>query len=175
MSVALAVLLSIVAHNPSPVPPPVKIDAIGKVREVKSGEGGAPQAVLELADVGEMVLHGLDDKGDAELMRLAGVRVRIYGVKGDPTLPRGNHVRVDRYEIVDVGNGVVPRIGRIAAIELHGTTRIVFVDDQGQADLLPAGFTKKMQANVGARAWMIGSKDKGDFIPTRFSILREKD
>lgn len=175
MHAALAVVLSLVAHNPTPIPPPVKMDAAGKVHEAQSGEGGKSQAALTLDDGTELVLHGHDDADDAELMRLAGVRVKIFAIKGDPLLPRGNHVRVDRYEIVDVGNGVVPRVGRIASLELNGTTRLLFVDDQGHADLLPAGFAKKMQPSVGARAWMIGTKEKGDFVPTRFSILREKE
>jgi hypothetical protein len=172
MSVALAVLLSVVGHNPSPIPAPVKIVAVGKVREVLSGEGGKPQAVLQLDDKSELVLHGREPTDDIELIHLAGVRVRMNVVRGDQMLPRGNHVRVDSYEILDIGGGVVPRIGVIAAFEMNGKQRLLFVDDLGRADLLPEGWSAKMSKHVGSRAWVVGTKEKVELIPTRFAILR---
>jgi hypothetical protein len=173
MNAALAVLLSLVAHNPSPLPPPAPLEVTGKIREVISGMGVKPQAILALDDKKELVLHGHSEADDVELIRLAGVRVKIDGIKGDPLLPRGNHVRVLRYEILDVGGGVVPRLGRLALIELNGAERVLFVDDEGRADLLPAGFTAKMSKNAGARVWMIGTKEKSELVPTRFAILRD--
>jgi hypothetical protein len=150
----------------------VKLDAIGKVREVMSGSGGRPQAVLQLEDKTELVLHGRDQIGSSELIHLAGVKVKIFGVKGDPLLPRGNHVRVDRYEILDIGDGVVPRMGHLAVLEISGKDRVLFVDDSGRAELLPEGYTTKMIKNAGARVWMVGTRDKSELVPTRFSILR---
>jgi hypothetical protein len=166
--IALAVLLF--AHPPSSVPSPKPIELFGEVKEVHGGPGG-PRPLL-LIEGGEYHLHGAGDLADAELVRLAGAKVRIFGVTGDPRVPRGKHVLVERYEITDVGGGVAPRIGWIARIELDGAGKLLFVDHHGNADLLPDGWMKKMEKHVGAKAWMVGERSGSKFQPQRFAILR---
>lgn len=171
MSTPAFVALSMLAHNPQPLPAPAPFEATGKVREIL-GSAERPQAVLELDDKSELVLHGATELDDAELRRLAGVRIKTKGIKGDPLLPRGNHVRVAHYDILDVGGGVVPRIGRIASLDLNGTERLLFVDDDGSAQLLPLGWASKMTKHVGAKVWLVGTRAKAELTPTRFAILR---
>src|SRR5205085_664681 len=108
----------------------------------------------------------------AELRRLAGIRIKVHGVKGDPMLPEGNHIRVDRYDIVDVGGGVTPRIGTLATISLDGTARLIFVDEEGNAEMLPRGWATKMMKNAGAKVWVVGARGKTELKPDRFGILR---
>src|SRR5438067_1756224 len=101
----------------------------GKVREVGGGLRGASQALLVADDRSEVVLHGASEADEEELRRLAGVRVKVFGVKTDP-----RSVKVERYEIVDVGGGVVPRIGHVALLELGGKPRLIFVSEDGKAE-----------------------------------------
>jgi hypothetical protein len=172
MSLAVTFMLVALAHPPVPIPTPTPVEIIGRVREVGGGSGPKPDAMMTLDDGSEIVLHGRDDAEDMELRRLAGVRVKVNGIKGDPLLPRGNHVRALRYEILDVGGGVVPRMGRIAEITLEGKARLIFVDDDGRAEMLPEGFRSKMAQHVGARVWIVGAAERSELVPTRFAILR---
>lgn len=159
--------------GPMEAPAPAKQDLVGKVREVLgSRERSSP--VLALDDGSEVVLHGATERDDGELLRLAGVRVRVHVQKGDPMLPGGNHVRVHGYEILDIGGGVVPRIGKLASIVIGGSSRLIFVGEDGKADLLPVGWAAKMSRHVGAKMWLIGTESKGEFVPTRFAILRPR-
>lgn len=166
----LALMVCLAGHPPAPIPKPKPIELLGSVKEVSGGPGKS-RALLVLEGGGSYQLHGTSSPSEAELKRLSGVEVRIYGVTGDARIPRGKHVLVDRYEIVDVGKGVVPRVGRIAEIELDGATRLIFVDETGHADLLPKGWSKKMARHVGAKVWMVGRRSNGRFTPRRFSIL----
>jgi hypothetical protein len=168
----LALLLALSAHAPA-TPKPKAIELFGEVKEASGGPGGS--RALLLVEGGEYQLHALADPSVNELKRLAGAKVRIFGVTGDPRIPRGKHVLVERYEIADVGNGVVPRIGRIAKLELDGRTRLLFVDESGTADFLPEGWGKKMMQHVGAKVWMVGSRNGKDFQPERFAILRSTE
>lgn len=172
MSIALVLALSVLSETP--MPQPAKVELVGKIREVGGGLRGGPQALLVLDDKSDRVLHGASDLDDEELRRLAGARVRVFGVENDPMMPRGNHVRVDRYEILDVGGGAVPRLGRLAELELEGKQRLVFVADDGRAELLPASWYKKMSKHVGARLWVVGDRapGKAELTPVRFAIIR---
>lgn len=166
----LALMVALAGHPPAATPKPKPIELLGSVKEVSGGPGSS-RALIVLDGGGSYQLHGTASPSEAELKRLSGVKVRIYGITGDPRIPRGKHVLVDRYEIVDVGKGVVPRIGRIAKMDLGGATRLLFVDERGDADLLPEGWGKKMMKHVGAKLWMVGSRSGSKFTPQRFSIL----
>lgn len=172
MSVLLVLALTSIAHNPTHLPDPVSVTLEGEVREIGGGVGGSPRAQLKLDDQSTLVLHGRTPPDSDELRRLAGIRVRIVGVKGDPTLPRSD-VRVAQYEILDVGGKVVPRIGSLALAKLDEGPRLLFVDEQGQAEVLPETWLKKMEPHVGAKLWVIGSSSRpGRLTPSRFGILR---
>ena len=150
---------------------PVSIE--GKVREVAGGPAGRPQAIL-VADSGHHVLFALDPAFANELRRLSGLVVRVTGVTGDPRAAAKDDILVDRYEIKEIGKGVVPRVGRLALLRVGGQqSRLVFVDERGEADLLPAGWSRKMKRHAGAKVWMVGRRDRdGSFRPQRFAILR---
>jgi hypothetical protein len=171
MIVPLALVLSLASHGPSPKPQAIEL--FGEVKEVSGGAGGS--RALLLVEGGEYQLHGGADPSENELKRLAGAKVRIYGMTGDPRIPRGKHVLVERYEIVDVGGGVAPRMGHIAKLELEGGTRLLFVDAAGNAELLPQGWGKKMMQHVGAKIWLVGSRDKKELKPERFAILKSTE
>jgi hypothetical protein len=168
----LVLLLSLSAHAPA-TPKPEPVELVGEVKEIGGGPDGS--RALLVAEGGDYQLHGAADPADAELVRLAGAKIRIFGFTGDPRLPSGRHVRVERYEIVDVGGGVVPEMGHIAKIELGGRTRLLFVSQSGIADLLPEGWGKKMMQHVGAKVWMVGSRQGKEFSPQRFAILKSME
>lgn len=187
MSAALVIALGLIGAPPSPPasPPaptsasphalaqsPARLEAAGKVREVSGGIGGQADVILQLDDKSELVLHGRDPADDDELHRLAGVRVKIDGLTGDPLLPPGNHVRVIKYEILDVGRGAPPRVGTMAQLLLDGKPRLLFVDDRGRAELLPAQWLPKMERLVGAKMWIVGSSSGADLTPSRYGVLR---
>lgn len=173
MIATVALLMSLTAHPPSAVPKPKPIELSGKVREA-SNLPGKSQAVLTLDSGEEWVLHATSDDLRQELVRLAGTKVALSGLHGDPRFPRGNHALVERYQIVDAGNGQVPRVGLLASIELDGKTRLLFVDDGGQAETLPEGWNDKMRRHVGAKLWIVGTKVGEKFTPTRYALLRTK-
>jgi hypothetical protein len=169
---ALFPLMLAIAHPPVRIPTPTPVEIVDKVREQKGGSGPKNEAILTLDDGSEVLLHGRDEIEDVELIRLAGVRAKINGIKGDPLLPRGNHVRALRYEIVDVGGGVVPRVGCVAEMELDGKPRLLFVDDEGRAQSISESWRSKLGPLVGARIWMVGTAQKSELVPVRFAILR---
>ena len=143
----------------------------GEVREISGGPAGRSQAILLAGEGRRLTLHALRPAEASELIRLTGVRVRIRTAR-DPGLPGPDHVRVLSYEILDVGGGIRPRVGHIARLEHDGRPRLVFVDEFGRADWLPAGWAPKLERHVGSKVWMAGRR-KGDvFLPTRFAILR---
>lgn len=172
MSILSLVLLSTVAHPPSAVPRPKPVALVGKVRAASGGAAGRARVLLVTKNAEEFELHTAVRADHQELERLAGVSVKIQGVKGDPRLPRGRHVLVEDYTIVDVGNGVVPQLGVIAALEIKGASRLIFVGEDGQAALLPKGWATKMQRHVGAKLWMVAKTKNGVLKPKRFAILR---
>lgn len=169
---SLLILTALTAHPASAVPRPKTVQMRGEVREVSGGKLGQSRAVLVTEDGEEYTMHGMDSETGEELTRLAGTKIEAFGLLNDPRLPRGHHVLVQRYAILDVGKGVVPRIGVIAQMEVGGAMRLLFVDDEGRADLLPEGWATKMNRHVGARIWMVGSGEGTAFKPLRFSILR---
>lgn len=168
---SLVILSALASHPASALPTPKSVELVGEVREVSGGPMGRSRAVL-LADGEQYTMHGIDSATAEELTRLSGVRIKAFGLLNDPRLPRGHHVLVQRYAIVDVGKGVVPRIGVIATITVDGKDRLIFVDDEGRADPLPKGWGKKMKRHVGAKIWLVGSGEGASFKPRRFSILR---
>lgn len=171
-AVSIAVLLALGAHPASSVPRPKSVELTGQVKEVGAGGLKRSAAVLAANDGEQYTMHAVTSEGAEELKRLAGVKIAIRGVKNDPRLPRGRHILVEHYEIVDVGKGVVPRIGVIAKVDVGGKSRLLFVDDKGRADPLPSGWSKKMTRHVGAKVWMVGVGEGESFKPRRFSILR---
>ncbi len=169
LTLTLGVTLA-VASPPQPTIRPISVQ--GQVREVGGGPGGRPQALLIGVDT-RHVLTALDPDLRIELRRLAGAVIKVSGVVGDPRVAAKDHVLVDRYEIVEIGKGIVPRVGRLAMLQVGPQERLVFVDESGQADLLPQGWSRRMRRYAGAKVWMVGRRDKdGSFRPQRFSILR---
>lgn len=138
---------------------------VGTVREVVGGPSSRAELVAE--DGLTYLLMGKTVDDEAELKRLAGVKVRLGGVAA-----ASNKFLVERFEILDIGGGVVPKLGVIA--ELGPDRRLLFVDETGQAAFLPAGFTSKLKDQVGARVWVVG-KPRGDRLQvSRFAILRPR-
>lgn len=172
MSIVSLILMSSLGHPPSAVPRPEAVQLEGQVRAAAGGPAGRARVLLVTKNAEEYELHATAKADHAELERLAGVKVRIRGVQGDPRLPRGRHVMVDGYDIVDVGAGVVPSLGTIASLEMNGKARLLFVSEDGQAALLPEGWARKMQRHVGAKIWMVGKLEAGKLRPKRFAILR---
>lgn len=150
-----------------------KLVITGSVRDVAGGIAGKPAAEFKTDDGHTLILRGYSAEDDGELLRLGGFKVRIFAIEGDPGLPAtGGYVRVERYEIVDAGGGTVPRIGVLAAIDLEGGRRLIFVGDDGTAELLPAGWLKKMSKLVGSKMWIVGTKKGSNFLVSRHGILR---
>lgn len=159
--VALAPASSALAAKPTTVS--------GTVREVAGGPAGQSAVELKTDDGRTLSLRGRTPPEEDELRRLSGVKVRIEGMVDENV---AGIVQVERYEILDIGGGVIPRLGMLAAIDLEGQRRLIFVDEQGNADLLPTGWTAKMAKNVGAKMWMVGARKGKSFQPTRHAILR---
>ena len=137
----------------------------GTVREVVGG----PRSRAELAgdDGNTYVLRGISEGLDEELRRLAGVKVKLMGVTDS-----SGRLAVDRYDILDVGGGLVPRVGVIAQLPMGGEKRLIFVDDAGNADFLPNTFTAKLKDSIGARVWLVGTTKNDKLQVSRFAILR---
>lgn len=165
MALTTLVLLSALSgHLASAVPRPKTVQMRGKL--------GKSRAVLVADDGDEYTMHGIDSETGEELTRLSGVKIEAFGLLNDPRFPRGYHVLVQRNRIADVYKGVFPRTGVIASVEMGETKRLLFVDDQSRADLLPQEWGKKMNRHLGARIWMVGSGKGASTKPLRFSILR---
>ena len=170
LTLTLGVALALASQPPAPQIRPISVQ--GKVREIGGGPGGRPQALLVGADA-RHVLTALDPDLRIELRRLAGAVIEVSGVVGDPRVAAKDHVLVDRYEIIEIGKGIVPRVGRLAMLQVGTDRRLVFVDESGRADLLPEGWSRRMGRYAGAKVWIVGRRDKdGSFRPQRFSILR---
>lgn len=169
---SLVLLSSVVGHPPSAVPRPEPIIVQGKVHAASGGAAGRARVLIITKNAEEYELHTPEVPAHNELERLAGVTVKIQGYQGDPRLPRGRHVMVNSYEILDVGNGVRPELGVIAEIQIEDKSRLIFVNEDGQAALLPEGWARKMQQLVGAKLWMVSKKKEGGIRPSRFAILR---
>lgn len=171
----VALMLTLAGHPPAPAAKPKALELEGKVREVTGGPAGRTQPVLMVEAEGqatEWVLHGADEELASELRRLAGTKVRVSGFTQDPRVPRGQHLWVQRYSLLEIASGAVPRVGSLATLSLDGKERLLFVDDQGAAELLPEGWSRKMKTQAGARVWMVGEKNGDAFTPQRFAILR---
>lgn len=138
---------------------------VGTVREVVGGPGS--RAELSAEDGKTYVLRGLTGDLDEELRRLAGTKVKLSGA-----LEPDSRFAVHRYDILDVGGGLVPRLGVIAELTMGEAKRLLFVDDAGVATFLPNGFTAKLKDQVGARVWVVGTMKSDKLQVTRFGILR---
>ena len=141
----------------------------GKVREISGGPGDRSQALLLTDDGHRFVLHAVRRDEAPELVRLSGLRIQVRAL---PMVGLPDHIRVLQYRILDIGNGVEPRVGHIARLGQGSQSRLVFVDENGRADLLPAGWTRKLRHHVGSKVWMTGRFQGTDFLPSRFAILR---
>lgn len=148
----------------------VEVSLEGKIREVSSK--GRTVAMLETTDGRGLSLTSPVEGLGEELRRLSGVLVRLKGRRSSAKAPDGEPVSALSYEILDVGGGVVPKIGTIAAMDIAGQRRLIFVDESGSAELLPAAWVKRMGGHVGAKVWMVGRVEQGELRPSRFSILR---
>lgn len=137
----------------------------GTVREVVGGPG--PRAELAADDGKTYVLRGADEGASDELRRLAGIKVKLSG-----TPEPSERFLVSRYELLDVGGGLTPRLGVIAELAMGADRRLLFVDDAGVASFLPNGFTAKLKDQVGARVWVVGNLKNDKLQITRFGILR---
>lgn len=147
----------------------------GKVRDVAAGIAGKPAAELKTDDGKTLILRGYGAEEDGELLRLGGMKIRAHVIEGDSGLPAtGGYVRVAHYEIVDVSGAGAPKIGVLARLEVDGKERLIFVAEDGTAELLPQGWNRKMAQHVGSKMWMIGSKKGGTFSPSRHGILRPR-
>jgi len=149
---------------------PYEAEIVGEIRVVKVGP--STRAAL-LADDATHVLAARRPGLAEELKNLEGARVEVMGYRDASLRPPGVDFLVEAYEILDVGDGRVPRIGRLAVLDLEGEVRLLFVDEAGKADLLPVSWKKRMLEHVGAKMWILGRRDDhGAFTPTRFRILR---
>lgn len=168
----LALALALPSAPPptaAPAQPQGPVLVVGKIREVR----GIPRSRAELVTEAGVhhPLHAEQLGLATELVRLAGAKVRLV-TRHHPLLS-GQALMVDSYQILDVGGGQVPRLGHLAALRLKDVRRLVFVGDDGQADLLPAGWNRKLMHQVGAKLWLIGHYNReGYFRPARFAILR---
>ncbi len=139
----------------------------GTVREV----GGLGRSAVELkTEDGETLsLKGKTNEGDLELKSLGTLKVKLFGERDQQSLV------VERFEILETGpEGQKPRLGLLASLMVGGEPRMIFVDERGQAELLPSGFSSKMKALVGAKVWMIGLKKGDRYTPLRFGVLRPR-
>lgn len=137
----------------------------GTIREV----GGAGRSVVELkTEEGETLsLRAKSSQDEVELKNLGTLKVKLVGERDKQGL------LVERYEILETGpEGQKPRLGLLASLLVAGEARMIFVDERGQAELLPSGFSSKTKALVGAKVWMIGLKKGDRYTPLRFGVLR---
>lgn len=149
---------------------PYEVELRGEVRVVKVGP--TTRAAL-LAEDETHVLAARREGLEEELHNLEGTTVTVVGYRDASLRPPGVDLVVEDYEIVDAGDGRVPRIGRLATLSLEGEVRLLFVDEAGRADLLPESWKKRMLEHVGAKLWILGRRGEGGgFVPTRFRILR---
>lgn len=161
-----ALLFAALPAEAEPLPTgPLQLE--GKIRQIR----GVPSSQAALVTEGGALypLYSHTPGLAKELKRLSGAKVRL---EAERLLPSKTSLLVHSYQILDVGRGVVPRIGHIAALRIKNIKRLVFVDDEGEADLLPVGWGKKIPRKIGAKLWMVGRYERGYFKPTRFSILR---
>ena len=149
---------------------PYEVELRGEIRTVKAGP--TTRAAL-IVDDDTHVLAARRPDLEEELRNLDGATVVVAGYRDDALRPPGVDVLVETYAIVDVGDGRVPRLGRLAALVLDGETKLLFVDEAGRADILPESWKKRMLEHVGAKLWILGRRAKdGSYTPTRFQILR---
>lgn len=137
----------------------------GTIREV----GGAGRASVELkTEEGETLsLRGKTNQEELELKNLGTLKVKLVGERDKQGLV------VERYEILETGpEGQRPRLGLLASLMVGGEARMIFVDERGQAELMPSGFSAKSKALIGAKVWMIGLKKGDRYTPLRFGVLR---
>jgi hypothetical protein len=168
---AVVIVLALAATAPAESPPVGATVVTGAVREVVAA--GRTRAELKSDDGRTLVLRGFTPADDDELRRLSGAKIRARVQEKDPGLPAtGGYVRVEHYEILEVGGGETPRIGLLAEITIGNERRLIFVDEQGTADLLPSGWTKKMSRHVGAKMWITGQRRGTTFQPLKHAILR---
>ncbi len=175
----LSVVLALVGQASGPAGPELKdapssVTLTGKVREQRSGPGGRIEPTLVTSGRRQYILHGRDDASRKELLRLSGTKIRVDGSAILGTTSPKRHIHVDRYQIIDVGGGKQPRVGILASLTLKGKARMVFVDERGQADLLPRKWGTRMARHVGAKMWMLGTKTARGFRPGRYAILRKR-
>ncbi len=148
---------------------PLEVELRGEIRTLRTGP--ETRAVLVAGDDNHVLasrLPGLEE----ELLNLEGVTVLVVGNRDRHLRPRGVDLLVERYTILDVGDGRVPRVGHLASLKMPDGPRLLFVDDRGQADFLPDSWNKRMATKVGSKIWILGRRDDGAFVPTRFRILR---
>jgi len=151
---------------------PEPVEQRGEIRTVKVGP--STRAALIVGD-DTTILAARRAGLDEELQNLDGATVVVTGYRDPGLRPPGADLVVESYEIVDVGDGRVPRLGRLAALAVDGETKLLFVDEAGRADVLPESWKKRMLEHVGAKLWVLGRRARdGSYTPTRFQILRAR-
>lgn len=150
-------------------------EILGKVSEQKLGIAGTVKPVLESTDH-TVILHGLEERDEDELLRLAGATIRVFG-RALPLEPSPHkHILVHRYEITNVGRNQRPVVGHIARLQRDAEETLLFVDEAGNATMLPKGWADKRKHLVGAKVWIVfsttASGTKPERKPERFGLLR---
>jgi hypothetical protein len=144
--------------------------AEGKIREVTGP--GRSRAMLITDDNKSFTLESRSKGLNEELVRMSGIKVRLRAEARPAGTPEGVPLQVEGYDILDVGGGVVPTIGYLAMLEGGSEKRMIFVTEDGRANLLPRTWTQRLVSHLGAKVWLVAQKEKDELVVRRFSILR---
>lgn len=167
----VACLCLSVAEAASPVVPQ---GVVGKVRVVGSsvnrrvhlvvaGTAGHPASTLVL--LGTTV---------PEIRRLHGFVVEVIGVPGQQTGNSAPSFVVQRYRIIDIGNGSRPLVGTL--VHLGGR----FALRDGDRAPIPLSVSprlvRRLNAAIGAKVWVYGKVLlSGEIKLARYGVLKERD
>jgi hypothetical protein len=144
----------------------------GQVKGSSGGPGGQTALALVRPGLDDLRLQPRLAELAEELQNLAGAKLLLRGLlTKSGEMP---YFVVYAYTILEVSGGVKPRTGMLTAMKLQGSELLLFVDDSGEAHLLPEGWKRKLSHLKGARVWMIGDQAVNQFEPRRFAVIRVK-